>query len=300
MKIFITGASGYIGSSLAKYFSDIGYKVRGLIRQKQKFKALQAINVTPILGNLDDTELLTKEAHYADIVINAANSDHLLSIQTFIHALKNSNKLFIHTSNSSIISDDARGEYGNKKIYTDEMSFTPIDIRLKPVDINNAVCIAGVLDGFKTAIILPTMVYGETLGLPAVSNQLQRLFNQSRRYKAGAYIGKGLNEWSNVHILDLVKLYHLVIQKKPSASYFYAENGSSTFLAIAQSISHSLGYKGKIQSWPIEEAIKKYGNWAQFALGSNSIVKAVHAKELLNWKPQFNSIHKWIKTTKIQ
>lgn len=144
------------------------------------------------------------------------------------------------------------------------------------------------------------MIYGDSLGLPAVSDQLPKLYNQSRKHKAGAYIGKGLNQWSNIHIHDLVKLYELIIHKTPSASYFYAENGNSSFIEIAKSMSETLGYKGKIQSWPIKEAIQQLRDWARFAIGSNCIVKAIHAKQLLGWKPHYDSIHTWIKTTQTQ
>ncbi|MOA13080.1 hypothetical protein D3C78_1331120 [compost metagenome] len=146
----------------------------------------------------------------------------------------------------------------------------------------------------------PTMIYGESLGLPAKSDQLPKLFAQSRKYGAGAYMGAGVHRWSNVHIEDLAELYRLAIEKAPSASLFFAENGEASFLEIATSISKSLGFGGEIQSWPADDAIAKLGDWARFAIGSNSRVRAVNARTLLGWKPKRESILQWIENSGVQ
>ena len=69
------------------------------------------------------------------------------------------------------------------------------------------------------------MIYGEGLGLSKESDQLPKLIRQSVEKKAGVYIGKGLNRWSNVHIQDLVNLYVLALEKAPSGAMLFAENG---------------------------------------------------------------------------
>ncbi|MCI1243824.1 MAG: NAD-dependent epimerase/dehydratase family protein [Acetobacter fabarum] len=299
MKIFLTGATGYIGGSIARYLTDAGHEVRGLVRQSDKAKALQDIGISPVQGSLNDATLLAEEAKAADAVIHAANSDHLASVQTFLEALKGTGKAFIHTSGSSVVGDDARGAYERPDIFTDDTPFVPMDIRKDRVEINEIVRIAGVRDGIRTIVFCPTMIYGEPLGLPAKSDQLPKLYAQSRKVGAGAYIGTGLNRWSNVHIHDLAELYRLALEKAPSASYFYAENGEASFIEIATSISNALGFEGKTQSWAADDAIAELGNWARFAIGSNSRVRAVNARQLLGWTPQHTSIQKWIETTDV-
>lgn len=299
MKIFLTGATGYIGGSVARYLTDFGHEVRGLVRQSDKAQALQEIGISPVQGSLDDAALLAEEAKAADAVIHAANSDHLASVQTFLEALKGSGKAFIHTSGSSVVGDDARGAYERPDIFADDTPYVPMDIRKDRVEINEIVRIAGVRDGIRTIVFCPTMIYGESLGLPAKSDQLPKLYAQSRKVGAGAYIGTGLNRWSNVHIRDLAELYRLALEKAPSASYFYAENGEASFVEIATSISRALGFEGKTQSWPAEDAIAELGDWARFAIGSNSRVRAVNARRLLGWAPQHTSIQKWIETTDV-
>lgn len=299
MKIFLTGATGYIGGSIARYLTDLGHEVRGLVRQSDKAQALQDIGISPVQGSLDDAALLAEEAKAADAVIHAANSDHLASVQTFLEALKGTGKAFIHTSGSSVVGDDARGAYERPDIFTDDTPFVPMDIRKDRVEINEIVRIAGVRDGIRTIVFCPTMIYGESLGLPAKSDQLPKLYAQSRKVGAGAYIGTGLNRWSNVHIRDLAELYRLALEKAPSASYFYAENGEASFIEIATSISNALGFEGKTQSWAADDAIAELGDWTRFAIGSNSRVRAVNARQLLGWTPQHTSIQKWIETTDV-
>jgi len=299
MKIFITGASGYIGGSVAKYLADAGHEVTGLIRDPAKRDALQALGITPVLGTLDDSYILTQQAQAADAVVHTADSDHRASVETFINALRGSGKPFIHTSGSSVVGDDARGAYEREAIFTDETPFEPMDIRRDRVAINQRVRNAGVEQGIRAIVFCPTMIYGDALGLPTASDQLPKLLAKSRQFGAGAYLGAGVHRWSNVHIEDLAELYRLALEKAPSASLFFAENGEASFIEIATSISHALGYEGRIESWPADEAIAELGDWARFAIGSNSRVRAVNARELLGWQPKRESIHQWLRTTNV-
>lgn len=294
MKIFITGATGYIGGSIAKTLVDEGHEVDGLVRNPDKVDNLRKIGINPVLGNLEDKTVLRQHAECNDAVINAASSDHRSSLGVFVDALSGTGKTLIHTSGSSIIGDDALGEYQSEIIYSDDTPFNPIKIRKDRADINNFVRIAGIKYGIRAMVITPPMIYGKSLGLTAESDQLPKLISKSKEKKAGVYIGKGLNRWSNVHIQDLVNLYSLALEKGPSGAMFFAENGEESLLDIAKMISNALGFQGKVQSWHINEAIKELGDWARFAIGSNSRIKATNARNLLGWKPRAKSIQAWI------
>lgn len=294
MKILVIGATGYIGGSVAKTLVAEGYEVSGLTRDSDKMEALSKMGIKPVLGTLEDKHTLVKTIQSSDAVINAADSDHRAGVETIIEALRGTGKTFIHTSGSSVIGDDALGEYESPNIYSDDTPFTPIEIRKNRADLNNFVRIAGIKDGIRTMIITPPMIYGEGLGLTTESDQLPKLIRQSVQRKAGVYLGKGLNHWSNVHIQDLVNLYVLVLEKGPSGAMFFAENGEESLLTIAGAISHALGFSGKTVSWPAAQAIAELGDWARFALGSNSRIRAIHARRLLGWEPKAESILAWI------
>jgi nucleoside-diphosphate-sugar epimerase len=146
----------------------------------------------------------------------------------------------------------------------------------------------------KGIVIVPSMNYGDSLGLPIESDQLPQIIRKYREFGIGIHVGKGVNRWSNVHAKDLANLYLLALEKAPSASYFLAENGEESYGDIAKSVSKALGFEGKAMSWPADDAIAELGDWARFAIASNSCVRAVHARNLLGWTPVEESIFSWI------
>ena len=109
MKIFCTGASGYIGGSVAAHLVAAGHQVTGLVRSPEKADAVRARGIQPLLGTLDDAELLAQAAQAADVVVNAASADHKGAVVALLDALAGSGKPFIHTSGSSIVGTRARG-----------------------------------------------------------------------------------------------------------------------------------------------------------------------------------------------
>ncbi|GGH20257.1 NAD-dependent epimerase/dehydratase family protein [Paenibacillus segetis] len=295
MKVFVTGATGYIGGSVAKVLIDAGHDIYGLVRDPKKVDALKQIGIKPVLGTLEDIEVLTKYSKLSDAVIHTADSDHRGAVETFISALRGTGKAFLHTSGSSVVGDDARGDSKSENIYDEETPFVPMDIRADRVAINNLVRKAGIDDWVRSVVIVPSMIYGNALGLPTESDQLPQVIRKSKMVGAGVHVGKGVNRWSNVHIKDLADLYRLALEKAASASYFFAENGEESFQDIAKSISETLGFEGKTMSWPADEAIAELGDWARFAIASNSRVRAVHARNLLDWKPSEEPMLSWIK-----
>lgn len=285
MKIFITGTTGYIGGSLAERLIRIGHVVSGLVRTEAQAVLVKRRGITPIIGHLDDGEVLTRAARQADATINAASSDHRGAVETLVNAMKGSEKPLIHTSGTSIICDDARGEYESATRFHDDSFITSLPMRMARVEIDRLVRRAGIDLGIRTVVICPSMIYGPGRGLQGDSDQIPKLRAQSQRKGAGLYIGKGLNRWSNVYIDDLVDLYLLAIERAPSGSFFFAENGEEALWRVAEAISRSLGFSGETLSWNADEAIAEYGDWARFALASNSRVHSTNACRLLGWTP---------------
>jgi len=129
------------------------------------------------------------------------------------------------------------------------------------------------------------MIYGNGRGLHKDSDQIPKLIKRSKERRIGVYVGRGLNRWSNVYIDDMTDLYLLALEKAPAGSFFFAENGEEALGKVAESVSKRLGFGGRTESWPADEAIAEYGDWARFALASNSRVRAIHARRLLGWAP---------------
>lgn len=297
MKIFLTGATGYIGSSVAKRLAEQGHTVYGLFRNINLSDDLKKLGIVPVHGTLEDQELLGAYAKKADAIIHTADSDHRPAVETIINAIEGTGKTFIHTSGSSVVGDDVLGDYENPVTFNEETPFVPMDVRQERVAINQYVRAAGIFRNIRSIVIVPSMIYGDAIGLNVESDQLPVIFRKSKETGKGVFVGQGINRWSNVHISDLVDLYLLALEKAPSASYFYAENGQESYKDLAVSVSTALGFGGVVQSWKSGDALAELGDWARFALGSNSRVNAVHARRLLGWAPAGISITEWILTS---
>jgi nucleoside-diphosphate-sugar epimerase len=285
MKVFVTGATGYIGGSVANKLIATGHEVSGLVRSEAKVPLLRERGVHPVVGTLDDAATLTKAAQAADAVVHAASADHAGAVVTLVTALERSGKLLIHTSGSAIVADHTDGEYASAVPLTEDDYFEPLPYRRARVDINRYVRQAAIEKGIRSVVICPTMIYGTGRGPEPDSDQVPKLIALSKQVGAGVYFGKGLNRYSNVHIDDLVDLYLLVMEKAPGGSFFFAENGNTSFKELAEMISAALGFGGRTVSLPVEDVIRQYGEDARLGVASNSLVVAANARRL-GWSPK--------------
>ncbi len=291
MRIFLTGANGFIGGAVASVLIADGHTVRGLVRDNAKAEAVSAHGIEPVIGSLDDTALLQAEARASDGVVNAANSGHRGAVDALIAGLAGSGKPLIHTSGSSIVADRALGEPSDR-IFHEDTPIEPEPERVARVAIDRLVVDASV--GIRSVVLCNSMIYGNALGVPAQSVQVPVLAQQARESGVARYIGRGLNRWSNVHITDVAQLYALALAKAPAGSFMYVENGEEALGEVAQAIAKRLNI-GPAQSWPAEQAFAAWGREkATFSLGSNSRVRGKRAGELLGWRTKHRSITEWI------
>jgi len=294
MNVFITGATGFIGGSVAVRFIAEGYKVRGLVRTEAQAARLAALGIEPVLGTLADAAILSREAQHADAVVNAASSDNLPAVETLLNALAGSGKVFIHTSGSSVIGDDARGEWASDQIFDEDTPFTPAPEKARRAALDKLI-IDAAERGVRSVILCNTMIYGNGLGLNPYSVQIPPLVAQARKSGSARFVGKGVNIWSNVHIEDVVELYLLALKKAPAGSFYFVENGQASFADITAAIAERLGLDAP-QAWPVEEAIKEWGfGHAVYSFGSNSRVSARRARNELGWEPKHVSVTEWIR-----
>jgi len=293
MKLFITGAAGFVGGSVARRLIAAGHTVRGLVRDASKAEQLTAIGITPVVGGLDDHALLVREAQLADGVINMANSDHLASIESFIEALRGSGKPLLHTSGSSVIGDDARGMRLNDAIFDEDTPLVVDPAKQPRHDIDLRV-LASAAEGVRGVVICPSNIYGTGTGLTPVSFQIPFLVNRARENGVVHIVGTGVNRWSNVHIDDVAELFLLAVEKAPAGAFYFIENGEDSFADIGAAIARRMQL-GPVHFLPAEEAAKDWGEMhAFFTFGTNSRVRAKRARRELGWIPRHASAVAWI------
>jgi len=284
MKFFITGASGYIGGSVAHALIAQGHDVSGLARSEVSAAALKERGIAPVIGTLDDADVLASAARTADVTINAANAGHREAAEAMVTALAGTGKAFIHTSGSSIVGTRARGEFVATVVDEDTV-FTPTPQRAARVAIDNMVRAASA-NRVRAAVIAPSLIYGRGTGANPQSIQVPWLIALAKKAGVAKHIGSGENRWANVHIDDLVRLYLAAAEKAPAGAFYFAENGENSMREVCEAIGRMLGQDGRTQSMSVEEAAAEWGEGpANDTMGSNSRVRAKRARVELGWRP---------------
>jgi nucleoside-diphosphate-sugar epimerase len=284
VQVFVTGATGYIGGSVAAKLLQGGHTVLGLVRSEEKAAQLRQRGIAPLIGTLADFNKIAQAATQCDAVINTASADDSFSVEAIIQGLGGSGKPFIHTSGTSVVSDRAAGEYSDA-IFNEDSPFEPLPERTMRVAIDRAVLMSA-RKGIRSVVIRPSLIYGRGHGLNPNSIQIPHLIELAKKYGVARHVGRGLNVWSHVHIDDVVDLYLLALEHAPASSLFYAENGEAPWKSLASAIGRLLGFGAETKDWPIDEAVREWGAGAITSYGSNSRVRALKARKMLGWAPK--------------
>jgi nucleoside-diphosphate-sugar epimerase len=293
MLLFLTGATGYIGGSVALQLLACGHRVRGLVRSAEGAAFLAAQGIEPVRGDLDDTALLTREAQCADGVVHTASADHAPSVHALIAGLAGSSKPLIHTSGASVVGDDARGQAPSGPVF-DEDTPLAVDPRKQARRDIDLCVLAAATQGVRSAVICPSLVYGVGHGLKQDSVQIPFLVANARAQGRVQVVGQGLNVWSNVHLDDLVALYLRVLDQAPPGAFYFAENGEASFGDLGAAIATRLGLPGVVSLDPVVAAERWGVPRAYFSLGSNSRIRAVRARRELGWAPRHRAVTDWV------
>ncbi|KAJ5334582.1 hypothetical protein N7452_006985 [Penicillium brevicompactum] len=323
-KIFITGATGYIGGdSLAALFAKYPeFSYSALIRSAEKADQVKAQypSVRTVIGDLDDSSLLERESAAADIVLHTADaSDHVGAAKAIIAGLvsghsKEKPGFLLHTGGTGILTweDSDKNEFGNKSehIYNDwegvdELLTLPDHAFHRNVD--QLILEAGTkhADVLKTALVCPPTIYGQGRGpVSQRGRQVYELANVTIRLKKGPIIGAGRSIWNNVHVHDLSDVYVLLVEASIAGrtdpglwgadAYYLTENGEHYWGELAAATAEAaakLGYipEAKAESIDLESA-KKYAGFESLSWGMNSRGQARRARHILGWKPSRPSI----------
>ena len=284
MKIFMTGASGYIGGTVADSLIKAGHAITGLARTDAAAARLRAHGIEPVRGDLSSHSLVRSAAQSAGAVINCANAEDPFVVAAIVEGLAGSGKAFLHTSGSSVVGDKAAGKF-SPKIYHEDTPFDPLPEKIQRVAVQRAV-LASAAQGVRSVVLCPCLIYGQGRGANADSIQVPNLIRQAVKSGIPRYIGAGENIWSTVHIDDVAGAYLLALEAARAGSFYFIENGEASLKSIVESIARLLGGKRSPESWSIDDAIAEWGpQSAWFSLGGNSRVSAEKARKMLGWKP---------------
>lgn len=174
MNLFLTGATGFIGGSLAHQLNQAGHHVRGLIRNSANADAVFALGIVPVVGTLDDAALLTQEAQASDGVINAADSMHRAGLEALIEGLRGSGKPLLHTSGIGMVSRDVAGDYTVEQIADDAEPIAPGPHPAQQALRNQELrSLGAAAQGVRAVVLSNSLIYGTGLGVARDSVQVR-------------------------------------------------------------------------------------------------------------------------------
>ena len=284
MHIFVTGASGYIGGTVAAKLIAAGHQVTGLARDEGRAALLRDRDITPVVGTLDDFDVLDGAARAADAVINAANADNPFAARVLVDALRGSGKRLVQTSGTTVIADTACGEAGGR-VYTEDTPFDPLPEKAGRVATDRMVCEAA-NDGVHSVVICPSLIYGQGLGVRPHSPQIPAFIEMAKASGVPRHIGPGANIWSHVHIEDCADTYLLALERGPAGAFYYAEAGEAAMVDVNRAVGRLLGMGEATEALSMADAVRAWGPPMAYAMGANVRVRADKARAMLGWAPQ--------------
>ena len=285
MRIFLTGATGYIGSAVLDALLRANHQVTALVRTPQAADALASRGVTPVLGDLKTVKSYRAAAEAHDAYIHAA-ADRARSAKRSIArrstrcwrgrrpAKSSAGVVRVYVGHlGSRIECAADGRDGSGRIPGQLLGWRPA---------TSSWCCRRRRPNLRTAVIRPGVVYGGNRGI--VSDLLKNALNGLIRV-----IGAGDNHWPLVYDRDLADLY-VRVATMPDASGIYHANdeGDETVNAIVEGIASHLSMPPDVRHVPLEEARKKLGAYAD-ALALDQRVRGPRARAL-GWSPTLHSV----------
>jgi len=275
LKIFVTGASGFIGQAVAIGFRRAGYQVYGLVRSAEKGRELALNEVNVVIGDVTKPETYLDVARKCSVLIHTAvdytNYDTVDStaLKTLLQAsTADSKKVLLWTSGILVYPGSDRVVTEDDPVFIPEAADP---VMLPRIRNENAVLKATEAHG---VVVRPAFVFGGTRG---------HFYDYFKQAQAGKVVVNGKPEitWSEVHIEDLVDGYIKIAQAAPSVVsgqvFNFADSSRNSNYAIAKAFARVAGFTGEIESGgPI--------GWAQF--GKTVIVGNEKTRRLLGWVPR--------------
>ncbi|ORY28971.1 hypothetical protein BCR39DRAFT_559271 [Naematelia encephala] len=328
--VFLTGVTGYVGGTYLQQLLNSPNppsQITCLVRSPEKVKPLDAIpTVKAVVGDHAEYDLLTELAETHDITIESAESDNQKMMDALLRGMEKRHEkgletIFIHTSGTGELADDARGEYASEVTYTDGEARPPHVLHINSLPdtafhrkVDLSIIEADKKGWCRSYIIFPGTIWGKGTGSlfgSGISNpyskQIPMAVQASLDRGRAGMIGKGLNYWVHVHIDDVGSHFALVydaalFDKGPHGElgYYLCSAGEYQLLRATIAIGevmqkHGWSKVAEPDSFAEAELDKYFSGFAKspgghkYYPGTNSRAESAQAKKL-GWKPEHEDV----------
>lgn len=271
MNIFVTGATGWVGSAVTDELLKSGHQVTGLARSDDKASALTATGAKVLRATLDDLDALRDAAMAADAVIHTAFNNDFSNfaenaeqdrrvIEVLGSALEGSERPLLVTSGLSGLARgateaDIPAPSGPRKSETTAQALAERGVRVATVRLSPS-------------------VHG-----PGDHGFIPIVVRLAREKGVSAYIDDGQNCWSGVYRLDAAKVYRLALEQGVTEPVYHAvADEVVTFREIAEVIGRRLGL-------PVEPRDREHFGWFAMMAGADMAVSSARTRSILGWEP---------------
>jgi len=277
MRVFLTGATGYIGRVVVERLRGFGHQVLGLARSNEAERKLTAAGAQAVCGDLRDTRAIARAARECDAAIhlalefsaNAAQLDRA-AVETVLEEYRLTARPFLYTSGIWVLGDTGGVEAD------EETPVNPIPlVAWRPV--HEQIVLHA--QGARGVVVRPAMVYGRGGGV------VGDLVRQAREQGVVRIAGTGQNRWPFVHVDDLADLYVLALGAPAGSLYFASAGPSIAVRDVARAAAHGL----PVESIPPEEARRTIGPVVDGLL-LDQLVSGRRAVRELGWNPKAPSV----------
>ncbi|MBL0156461.1 MAG: NAD-dependent epimerase/dehydratase family protein [Bryobacterales bacterium] len=254
MKIFVTGAAGYIGSAVCELLRTGGHKVVGLARSEEKARVLESLGYVALRGSLADTAGLRSAAAEADAVVHAAlefgpsaGTTDRAAVATLIEALAGTGKALVYSSGVWVMGNTR----GQLKGEVSALAPPPMVAWRPAVE---ELVLESKDRGVKGVVLRPGTVYGRKSG------RVGAMFREAQSAGRVSVVGNGENHWSTIHVDDLADLYVRAVTDPAPGELFIACGGMPQPVGkIARAVAKACGVDGKVEMIPLEQARAEMG-----------------------------------------